>query len=58
MSIPKDIFFEKFYYFFFSSTLNVPFGFFINDTSITSVGNKHAVNKAIISEIEQTTVTR
>lgn len=40
-----------------SFTLNVPFGYFINDTSMTSVGNKHAVNKAIINDVEQTMVT-
>jgi hypothetical protein len=42
----------------FFSTLNVPFGFFINDTRITSVGNKLAVNKAITNDIEQTSVTK
>jgi hypothetical protein len=42
----------------FASTLNVPLGYFINETRITSVGNKLAVNKAIINEIEQTNVTK
>ena len=39
-------------------TLNVPLGYFINDTSMTSVGNKLAVNKAMINEIEQMNVTK
>jgi hypothetical protein len=43
---------------YFSLTLNVPFGYFINDTKITSVGNKLDANKAIINEIEQTNVTK
>ncbi len=38
-------------------TLYVPFEFFINETRITSVGNKLAVSKAIINETEQTNVT-
>jgi hypothetical protein len=39
-------------------TLYVPFEFFINETRMTSVGNKLAVNNAIINEIEQTQVIK
>ncbi len=53
MSIPRYWFYDL-----FSFTLNVPLGFFINETRITVVGNKLAVNKAIINEIEQTNVTK
>lgn len=57
VSIPKRSFQSRKTRFAFF-TRNVPFGYFINETSRTSVGNKLAVSKAIIKEIEQTHVTK
>jgi len=42
----------------FETTLYVPLGVFINETSIISVGSRLAVNNAIINDVEQTNVVK